>query len=152
MRRPREAGDWYYACTINEEIVCMRVLIVDDSYVVRKQLKVLLTECGEFDCDCAANGAIAYDMFRAAHSERIPYELITVDIEMPEVTGHEMVDTVRKWEKENKKRPARIIMVSVKGDPRNVVDAYNKLCDEYVQKPVNVDILKDKLRKVGLLV
>jgi two-component system chemotaxis response regulator CheB len=106
----------------------LRVLIVDDSVVMRRIVTRVLEEIPEVEiAGSAANGRIAL--------ERIPQlkpDLLTLDIEMPEMDGLETVQQVRRL------YPAiRIVMCSTLTQRGGAVtlDALSKGADDYVTKP-----------------
>ena len=78
----------------------MRVLVVDDDYVSRTKLKALLTSLGG-DCDALPDGEMVIKMFEKAHEESVPYDLITMDVEMPGMSGQEVVQKIRESESSN---------------------------------------------------
>jgi len=129
----------------------MRILIVDDDYVSRSKLKMLLAEYG--DCDAVRNGELAIDMFVAATEESVPYELITMDIAMPGMDGKEAVRKIRKVEKEKNisaDEQVKIVMVTAKKDIKNVADSYYEGCAGYLAKPITPEGIKKTLGDVGL--
>ena len=77
-----------------------KVLIVDDSALVRKQLRELISEL-EFDIEFAKNGQDAIDKALATN-----YDVITMDINMPVLDGISAVKEIMQ------KNPTPILMVS----------------------------------------
>lgn len=129
----------------------MRVLIIDDDYVTRAKLKGILSKCG--DCDGAPDGETAVQLFKKAHGESAPYELITVDIEMKGMDGQEVVQAIREWEKDNKVpagQKAKILMITVKKEIKEVSNAYFEGCDAYCVKPFTPETIADSLKKMDL--
>jgi two-component system, chemotaxis family, chemotaxis protein CheY len=129
----------------------MRILIVDDDYVSRSKLKAILGLQG--DCDCAAGGEIALKMFAAADKELVPYGLVTVDIEMPEMNGQELVTQLRQWEEKHGvalTERAKILMVTIKKELRAVSTSYSEGCDGYLVKPVTPESVAQGLKEIGL--
>ncbi|GAF79962.1 unnamed protein product [marine sediment metagenome] len=63
----------------------MRGLIVDDEFVSRKKAQRIMSQYGE--CDIATNGTETLEAFRLAHDEGRPYDLITMDILIPDMDG-----------------------------------------------------------------
>ncbi len=129
----------------------MRILVVDDDYVSRVKLSQLLGAYGH--CDNAPNGEIAVLLFEEAHKELAPYNLVTMDIEMPGMSGRDVVAELRKKEQEWE-TPARlfakIIMVTAKDSAKDVVSSYYQGCDGYLAKPVDQAKLKKALAEVRL--
>lgn len=130
----------------------MRILIVDDEYTSRAKLKALLAPYG--DCDAAPAGGIAFSMFKTAHEEGFPYGLITMDVQLPDGLGQEIVKRMRDWEQEKKSfcadAEARIVMVSFSYYADDVMMAYRTGCDDYLSKPVSADRLQEILAKLGI--
>ncbi len=125
-----------------------RILIVDDNYTSRSQIKALFGQYG--DCDTAPDGEIAYQLFLAAHKENIPYDIITMDIDMPNVKGDQIVNKMRKWEQENAVykngtgKEAAIIMVTALSMKDNIMSSFKSGCEAYIVKPIT----KDKVAKI----
>jgi two-component system chemotaxis response regulator CheY len=74
----------------------IRVLIVEDDFVSRRILKEILSPYGA--CDVAINGEEAVKAFNLGWIEKKPYDLIFMDIMMPEVDGHEAMKRIRDME------------------------------------------------------
>lgn len=130
----------------------MRILVVDDNYVNRVQLKTLLSHYG--DCDGAASAKTAFEMFKESHQEGMPYTLITMDIELGDQDGRSVVEQIRKWEDDNqvfeKSTEVKILMVTVKDSGKDVFSSFAKGCEGYLIKPVTPDKIKSELGKIGL--
>jgi len=128
----------------------MRVLVVDDDYVSRTKLMTLLAVYGQ--CDGAPNGEIAVKYFEAAHKELVPYDLITMDIEMPVMDGQQTVVAIRKIERDlqvTSEKEVKILMVTVKRSPKDVVKAYYEGCSGYLTKPTKPEDIKKSLGELG---
>ncbi|MCA1987263.1 MAG: response regulator, partial [Desulfovibrio sp.] len=65
----------------------MRVLIVEDDFTSRKLMQTILSPYG--DCDVAVNGREAVEAFQNALNSAKPYDLVCMDIMMPEMDGQE---------------------------------------------------------------
>ncbi len=124
----------------------MKVLIVEDDFTSRLLLQKLLAPYGEGHI--AVNGREAVSAFRGALESGQPYDLVCLDIMMPEKNGHEALKEMRALE-ENRAivstRGAKIIMTTALGDIKNVTSAYDALCDGYLVKPI------DKAKLIALL-
>ena len=73
------------------------VLIVDDSSIARKRVCTLISD--SFDCDFACNGREAVEAYGRSVKEERRYDLVTLDINMPEMNGHETIVAIRNIEK-----------------------------------------------------
>lgn len=130
----------------------MRVLIADDDYVSRTKLKAILGEFGR--CDTVPNGASAYSMFENAHEQSIPYDLISMDILMPdEGQGQEAIRKIRVWEEKNnipQEERVKILVVSQLKDVENILSSFDTGCTWYLVKPVSPEDVTTALTKLGI--
>ena len=117
----------------------MKILIVEDNLINRFVLHKMLLNYGE--CDIAVNGKEAVDAYVIAFEEGEPYDIIFLDIMMPEMDGKEALKLIRKKEKESlvpAKEETKIIMVTALDTPKEVVDAYyHGGCTSYLVKPID---------------
>jgi two-component system chemotaxis response regulator CheY len=116
----------------------MRILIVEDESISRKVLHKLISR--SFSCDTACNGKVALQAFEIAMRNNKPYDLIFLDIMMPEMDGHECLAAIRRIEKEKQVKPGeetKVVIVSALSDQKNICQAFfkgNAVC--YLKKPV----------------
>lgn len=135
----------------------MRALIVDDSAVIRQMIMRMLKPCG-FEFVEAVNGVDAVAKFKTALQGSSRYDLVMLDIEMPEMDGQRALKEIRTFEKNmhgvslNMKDYTTILMLTSLNDPKNLMEAYVKgKCNGYLTKPVVVEELFEKLRKNNLI-
>lgn len=74
----------------------MRILIAEDDLASRKVLYKFLSNYGE--CDITIDGMEALEAFMLAWDEGKPYDLICLDIMMPELDGVKTLKTIRDIE------------------------------------------------------
>jgi two-component system chemotaxis response regulator CheY len=131
----------------------MRVLIVEDEFTSRKLLWALLADFGE--CDTARDGVECVDMFRQALAQGKPYDLVCLDIMMPNMDGHQALKEIRTIEQELGIRSlaeVKVVMVTALNDPKTVVKAYYKGgAAAYLPKPIEVESLHAILRDLDLI-
>lgn len=131
----------------------MKCLIVEDDFISRRVLKELLSSYCE--CDIAVNGEEAVTSFRMAHESKKPYELICMDIMMPEVDGNEALKRIRQLEKEMGVPPdieVKVIMTTAMDDPKTVIESYYRGgATSYLVKPISKQKLVRELRSFGLI-
>ena len=129
----------------------MRTLIVEDDFMSRLVLQTLFSRYGE--CHVAVNGREAVDAFRSAHENKKPYELICMDIMMPEMDGHMALKQIRDLEEAAHilfSDRAKVIMTTALDDVRTVMDSFKGLCDAYLIKPIDVAKLLEHVRSFHL--
>ena len=76
----------------------MKVLVVEDDQTSRRFLETLFSRLGE--CETACNGREAVDAFRLALQDGRRYDVVCMDIMMPEMDGQEALRQIRALEKE----------------------------------------------------
>lgn len=105
------------------------ILIVDDSLVMRKNLRTILSEAGHTIVSEAANGTQAYKEY----IRHLP-DLVTMDITMPFMNG---VDALKKIV--NEFPDAKIVIVSIANNNRIILEAMQCGASNYVLKPFTVE-------------
>lgn len=131
----------------------MRILIVEDEPTSRKLLTTFMVEYGQ--CDQAVDGIECVEMFKRSVEEGVPYDLIFLDIMMPNKDGNQALKEIRDYERVLGVDPAsevKVIMVTALNDPKSMVRAYYKGgAAAYLTKPVEMDHLLDKLRELDII-
>jgi len=106
-----------------------RILIVDDSLIMRRNLKTILSEAGHTIIAEASNGAQAY----LEYKRHLP-DLVTLDITMPFMNG---VDALKKIIGEYPN--AKIVIVSSSSNNKIILEAMQCGAENYVLKPFTVE-------------
>jgi len=130
----------------------VKALIVEDEFTGRILLQKLLAPYGE--CHIAVNGKEAVSAFRMAMDIHQPYDLVCLDIMMPEVDGHAALKEIRAMEEAMgifSTRGAKVIMTTALGDIKNVDAAYKELCDGYLVKPIDKAKLLELLEELKVV-
>jgi len=114
-----------------------KVLIVDDSALVRKQLSEIISTL-DFEIDIAKNGQEA-----VSKALNIQYDVITMDINMPIMDGIEAVRQIMK------KKPTAILMISslTTADADVTMDALDLGAIDYIPKPGTMNVGKNENRQ-----
>lgn len=116
----------------------LRVLIVDDALFMRNMLKDIFTNAGHSVVGEAANG----DEAIAQYAELKP-DLVTMDIVMPQKSGIEALQEIRKQYPD-----ATIVMCSALGQDALVVEAVQSGAKDFIVKPFKEDRVLDVVRRV----
>jgi two-component system chemotaxis response regulator CheY len=120
-----------------------RVLVVDDSVVVRKVLTVTLRQLPEFlraEIDEAPNGALA---LRKMEAQR--YDLVLSDIRMPAMDGLELLRAVRT---DLKDAETPFVLISTLGTEGDVERGRAAGATGYIRKPITPHNIMTELQEI----
>lgn len=130
----------------------MRLLIVDDDPKNLKLLNAMVSELGE--CEAVDHGEKAISAFIKAWENWRPFNLILLDILMPEMDGLQVLNQIRKIETEKKvsdQHRVKIIMVTGLSEKDMVFECLRKGCDDFILKPIDGQLLFKKINKFELI-
>ncbi|MBU2510081.1 response regulator [bacterium] len=127
----------------------MKCLIVEDNRQSYELLQKMLEAYGF--SDIAENGFEAFDLFKQAHADGEPYDVIFLDIIMPDLDGHEVLRKIRNWEKQNIQDdpPVQVVMASSKSDTDTILSSYDDGCQHFFMKPYDKGELDELMEKMG---
>ena len=119
----------------------LKILIVEDNVTNQKILSSILKKKGH-SCDIACDGNLAIDMFLG-----MKYDLILMDVQMPNMNGYDATIEIRKIEKERSRVKTPIYAFTA-----NAVAGEKEKCmevgmDGYLSKPMNIVELNEVLTK-----
>ena len=122
----------------------IRMLVVDDerdvellfSQKFRKEIRT-----GEVQLNFAFNGEEALTFIHSLN----PFDLVVVlsDINMPGMTGLELLKIIKTEYKD-----LRVMMITAYGDEKNYTSAISTGADDFLTKPVDFSMLKEKVLKI----
>ena len=117
-----------------------RILVVDDNTVNQKVASVMLQRYGCM-VDVAANGIEACNMVNM-----LPYDLVLMDCQMPEMDGYQASQAIRKREADLKVvRRLPIIALTANAMEGNADKCLAAGMDDYLSKPIRPEALFEKL-------
>ena len=128
----------------------MRILIVEDDLLGMQYLRSILEPHGQ--CATAANGKEAVQAYCRAVEESSPFDLIFMDIMMPEMNGLDALERIREFELYNSHRVPRsalAVMATATSDSQDVVRAYC-CCSAYAYlvKPIQVPDVEQIMERI----
>lgn len=130
----------------------MKCLIVEDDL---SALKLMQRYLGNYaDCDTAMDGQEAVAAFKKAIEENIPYELVCLDIMLPGMDGHAVLQAMRQLETAHELSGlgrAKVIMTTALRDLTDVTNAFREGCEVYLVKPVERQKLVKELEGLDLI-
>lgn len=130
----------------------MRVLIAEDDFASRKFMLRFLSKYG--DCDVTVDGAEAIEAFNMALESGEGYDLICLDIMMPQLDGYQALMQIREIEKSKgipEGKATKIIMTTALSEGRNVQKAFGLGCTAYAGKPIDQEKFENELKKLELI-
>jgi HD-like signal output (HDOD) protein/ActR/RegA family two-component response regulator len=130
----------------------MKTLIVDNELAGRTLMDRIMTNYGA--CKTAENGEAAIGMFKTACENGDFFDLVTLEIALPDINGLDVLLQIRQMEKDKKVplyKRAVIMMATASADKDTIVTAVQTGCNEYVVKPFDGDTISRRLLKAGLI-
>lgn len=115
-----------------------RILVVDDSTVMRRNIKNVLEHAGHSVVGEAADGRDVLPAYVNCKPD-----LVTMDISMPIIDGLEALQTIMK-----NYPNAKVVMVSAMGQKAQVLEAIKLGAKSYVVKPIETDKFLEIIRKL----
>ena len=123
----------------------IRVLIVEDEKPISNLIRMSLTKEG-FHCTCAFDGAEAANLL-----EREVYDLILLDVMLPEVDGFELMEYIRPLE-------IPVIFLTAKGAVADRVKGLRLGAEDYIVKPFDtvellarIDVVLRRYKKCDMV-
>lgn len=124
----------------------IRVLIVEDEKPISNLIRLSLTKEG-FHCVCAYDGAEAADKLE----REPPFDLILLDVMLPEVDGFELMEYIRPME-------IPVIFLTAKGAVADRVKGLRLGAEDYIVKPfetvellARIDVVLRRYRKCDMV-
>ena len=115
-------------------VICMKILVVDDEKLLVKGIKFNLENEG-YQVDAAYDGIEAVELARSGG-----YDLIILDVMMPELDGLEACMRIREFS------TIPIIILTARSEDMDKVIGFEYGADDYITKPFNILELKARVR------
>ncbi len=135
---PEISSEYLLKNQVNHEFKNVKILVAEDAVINQLLIKVILKGFA-FDLDIASNGQIALDKM-----QNNKYDLILMDLHMPEKNGFQTTEYIRKTLKSN------IPIIALTADVTEIdINKCKEVgMNDYVSKPIDEKILFAKIIKV----
>ena len=110
------------------------LLVIDDDVRFGELLSETLSDFG-IVCHFEPSGRLGIDRLKTGH-----YKLVILDLMMPEISGFEVLSHIRAFSS------VPVLMLTARGNPRDIVTGLHSGADDYLAKPFNDDVLVARIR------
>lgn len=125
----------------------LRVLVAEDNAVNRMVIKGLLGKL-HIEPELVDNGIAA---FNAVRETKVPYDLILMDCEMPEMDGFEATRSIREYERSRNQSATPIVALTAHALQEHREAVFACGMNHYLSKPITLDSLYTTFEKTGLM-
>ena len=122
----------------------LRILVAEDNDINWEIISAMLAMFG-IDTDRAENGRICVDMIRSA--EKGSYELIFMDVQMPEMNGLDATAAIRKLE-DPWASSIPIVAMTADAFSENITECLNAGMNGHIAKPVDIKLVIKEIRRI----
>lgn len=112
-----------------------QILIIEDEKSIADMVKMCLTKNG-YICETANNGMAATEKIEKTH-----YDLILLDIMLPDIDGYDLIDYIKQFE-------IPVIFVTAKTSVQDRVKGLKLGAEDYISKPFDLDELLARVETV----
>jgi CheY-like chemotaxis protein len=125
-----------------QEVVKKRILIAEDNMVNQKVASFFIKSFG-YDFELADNGLIAFEKIKSGEH----FDGILMDCMMPEMDGFTATREIRAYQKANNLPEIPIVAFTASVFDEDIKNCYDSGMNDYLSKPLNKELLKEKLQK-----
>lgn len=128
----------------------MKILVVDDEKHSADLLAKILSPWATVEL--ALGGREGLTLFTRALDHQVPFDLIFLDIVMPDLDGHQVLEGIRRIETQrNLRKETPVIIATVKEDGPTVLQSFAAGAQYFFTKPYDRQAIMDMLQEQGLL-
>jgi CheY-like chemotaxis protein len=118
-----------------------KALVVDD-YIINQELTKEMMEMMGCNVDVAEDGIIALEKYK-----NNIYDIIMMDVQMPELDGYEVTKKIRDFEASGGKKHTIIVAITANAMQGDQEKCLNAGMDDYISKPLRGEHLEKVLTK-----
>ncbi|MDH4285553.1 MAG: chemotaxis response regulator CheY [Gallionellaceae bacterium] len=118
----------------------MKFLVVDDFSTMRRIVRNLLKELGFTNVQEAEDGVDALNKLRSEE-----FEFVVTDWNMPNMTGIELLKSIRA---DAKLKHLPVMMITAEAKKENIIEAAQAGASGYIVKPFTAATMDEKLKKI----
>jgi PAS domain S-box-containing protein len=150
LARPGQgkAPAWPSSASRNHAKRPLQILVAEDNSV-NQRLAARLLEREGHSVTIAGSGQEALDLFERSLAESNPYDLILMDVQMPDLDGLQATGRIREKERGSRNR-IPIVAMTAQAAESDRLRCIESGMDAYVTKPVNVPQLMQMIESVML--
>jgi signal transduction histidine kinase len=119
------------------------ILLAED-IEINREIIITILEPTALKIDCAENGREAAELFTASPGK---YNLILMDVQMPEMDGYEATRIIRGFEQENARKPVPIVAMTANVFREDIEKCLSAGMNDHLGNPLDMNELMKKLRK-----
>ena len=113
----------------------IKILIVEDDVSISKLIHMSLTRSG-YHCECAMDGAAAADFVERQH-----FDLVLLDVMLPEISGFELMEYIRQYE-------IPVIFLTACSAVSDRIKGLRMGAEDYIVKPFDIGELTARVETV----
>ena len=121
----------------------LNILLVEDDILIRELIKELLKD-KPFTIHTAVNGRIGVESVQSSY-----FDLVLMDMKMPEIDGYTATKMIREWEKKNSRDPIPIIALTANVTTDEIAQCLSVGCTSHLSKPIRKPLLLDTITRYG---
>jgi two-component system chemotaxis response regulator CheY len=124
--------------TVSEKI---RVLVVDDAAPMRNSIRFSLQQIGFKDIDTANSGRDALAVMKRKH-----YDIVMADLNMPQMTGIELVEVMKK---DDALSGIPVLVLTAENEKKRVLTLIKAGVSGYILKPYTLESLQERIMSLS---
>lgn len=119
----------------------LNILLAEDSIESQEVMRLYLRN-SPHRLDCASTGTRAVRQFKEA-----TYDLVFMDLQMPEMDGYTATSLIRTWEAEQKLPRTPIVVLTANGLQEAKQKSLEAGCDEFLTKPIKMEAVQATIQR-----